>query len=638
MSDSNVLTEAGAVDVAVVGGGHAGIEAAVAAARMGCSVSLVTADRAAIGRMSCNPAIGGTAKGHLVHEIDALGGVMGQLADATGIQFRMLNRSKGPAVWSSRCQSDSAAYAAAVVELIDAEPRVRVVEADVVGFDPAAPPDGGGVMRLASGASIGCGRLIVASGTFLNGMLHTGTDAQAGGRAGERAASGLSASFATMGIHTGRLKTGTPPRLRARSVAFDDLERQVGDADPVPFSRHTDRSSFPALPQIVCHITHTNLRTHAELARGFDRSPMFTGRIQGAGPRYCPSIEDKLVRFPDRERHQLFLEPEGLESDLIYVNGFSSSLPAEIQEVALRTVPGLADAEIVRYGYAVEYDYFPAHQLDLTLESKHLAGVFFAGQVNGTSGYEEAAAQGLLAGINAAASLRGEPELVLRRDEAYIGVLIDDLVTKPSDEPYRIFTSRAEHRLALRQDNAARRLTHYGVQLGLVSKERGREVRNEQVAIDRLLGELEGSRVQPQRVNAWMSERGAAALRAPETLAGLARRPDVGLENLVSAAWLPTAARVLLDECPPSLRAATAIELKYAGYVAREREAVARSRRLESMRIPRELDFGGIQAMSHEARERLTQVRPRTLGQASRVSGVSAADLSILMVWLRGRG
>ena len=364
---------------------------------------------------------------------------------------------------------------------------------------------------------------------------------------------------------------------------------------------------------------------------------MFTGRIRAAGPRYCPSIEDKIVRFPDRGRHQLFLEPEGLVSDLIYVNGFSSSLPAAVQEAALRTVPGLADAEIVRSGYAVEYDYFPAHQLEATLESKRLPGLFFAGQVNGTSGYEEAAAQGLIAGINAAAGLLGQHELVLRRDEAYIGVLLDDLVTKPSDEPYRIFTSRAEHRLALRQDNAARRLTHHGVRVGLVPPRRGGEVAAQQEAIDRLLDQLESARVPPQQVNDWLSQRGAAPLRAPETLAALARRPEVGLESLASAGWLPATARAVLRQSAPALRAAGAIELKYAGYIAREREAVARTRRLDAMRIPSELDFGRIKALSREAREKLTLVRPSTLGQASRISGVSAADVSILMVWLRGR-
>ena len=632
-----MATDNDIVEVAVIGGGHAGIEAAVAAARMGCKVALITADAAAIGRMSCNPAIGGTAKGHLVHEIDALGGVMGELADATGIQFRLLNRSKGAAVWSSRCQSDSAAYARAAAALVAAEPRLSLVEGDVVGFEPTSAPDKVGVLRLADGRTLACRRLVVATGTFLNGVLHTGSQASPGGRAGERAVTGLSASFTALGIATGRLKTGTPPRLRRDTVAVEELERQPGDDHPLPFSHRTDRMAFPVLPQIECHITHTNGDTHAALAKGFDQSPMFTGRIRGAGPRYCPSIEDKVVRFPDRDRHQLFLEPEGLASDLIYVNGFSSSLPAPVQKAALRTVPGLATAEIVRYGYAVEYDYFPAHQLQPTLESKRLPGLFFAGQVNGTSGYEEAAAQGLLAGINAAAGLLGRDQLVLGRDEAYIGVLLDDLVTKPSDEPYRIFTSRAEHRLALRQDNAARRLTHHGVRVGLVEERRGREVAAEQEAIEQLLSQLEGTRVAPQQVNAWLSRRGAAPLRAPESLAALARRPEVGLEALSDAGWLPAPASAALHRSGPDLRSAGAIELKYAGYIAREREAVARTRRLDAMRIPAELDFGRITALSQEAREKLTLLRPSTLGQASRISGVSAADVSILMVWLRGR-
>jgi tRNA uridine 5-carboxymethylaminomethyl modification enzyme len=604
---------------------------------MGCNVALITADPAAIGRMSCNPAIGGSAKGHLVHEIDALGGVMGQLADATGIQFRLLNRSKGPAIWSSRCQSDSVAYARAAADLVAREPGLLVVAADAIDFvpDPGAPV---GRLILADGQELACRRLVVCSGTFLNGVLHTGEAAQPGGRVGERPATGLSTAFERLGIVTGRLKTGTPPRLRATSVDFAELAEQPGDAEPLPFSHRTDRSRFPLLRQVSCHITHTNATTHLELERGFDRSPMFTGKIQAPGPRYCPSIEDKIVRFPDRTGHQLFLEPEGLDSELIYLNGFSSSLPAEVQSAALRTIPGLRDAEVVRFGYAVEYDYFPAYQLDLTLESKELRGLYFAGQVNGTSGYEEAAAQGLLAGINAARAVRGEQEFVLGRDQAYIGVLIDDLVTKPSHEPYRIFTSLAEHRLILRQDNASRRLAQHGVRMGLLDADRGQQVAAEQLAIDTLLSALETTRVTPAAANSWLQSLGTSPLQAAETLATLARRPEVGLQGLNRMQELPLAIKDLMATTPDATLAAGAIELKYQGYVRRESAAMARMQRLEGMRIPPATDYESLAALSNEAREKLARLRPRTLGQAARMAGVSPADVSVLMVWLRGRG
>ena len=638
-------------DLIVIGGGHAGLEAAVAAARMGCSTGLVTSEAAAIGRMSCNPAIGGTAKGHLVHEIDALGGVMGELADATGIQFRLLNRSKGPAIWSSRCQSDREAYAAAAQELVAAENAITVIEETVV--DVIAR--GGRVAAVVTGAGgeIGCRALVVASGTFLDGVLFTGLEGRAGGRYGERPASGLSKAFRRLGIETGRLKTGTPPRLLRSSIDFDVLEEQPGDERPVPFSRRTDPARFPRLPQVSCHITFTNRGTHEMLATGFDRSPMFTGRIRGAGPRYCPSIEDKVVRFADRDRHQLFLEPEGLDSDLVYLNGFSSSLPAEVQLAALHTVRGLEWVEVARYGYAVEYDFFPAYQVDATLESKHLRGLYFAGQVNGTSGYEEAAAQGLMAGINAVLSLRhgtagARDELVLRRDEAYIGVLIDDLVTKPSHEPYRMFTSRAEHRLVLRQDNADRRLSAYGHELGLIADQTMAQLRRRSELLATAVAELRGTTLAPARINGWLRSRGASELQRPETAAALCRRPEVRLAALLgetvpaadpatapgagAAGDSPPLAALLAD---PELLAAAEVELKYEGYIARERDNIERLQRFEALRIPPSLDYAAFKALSQEGREKLQQVRPRTLGQASRISGVSPADLSILLVQLR---
>ena len=640
-------------DLIVIGGGHAGIEAAVAAARMGCSTGLVTSEAAAIGRMSCNPAIGGTAKGHLVHEIDALGGVMGELADATGIQFRLLNRSKGPAIWSSRCQSDREAYAVAAQELVAAESAITVIEETVV--DVIAR--GGRVAAVVTGAgeAIGCRALVVASGTFLDGVLFTGLEGRAGGRYGERPATGLSQAFRRLGIETGRLKTGTPPRLQRASIDFAVLEEQPGDERPVPFSRRTDPARFPRLPQVSCHITFTNRATHELLATGFDRSPMFTGRIRGAGPRYCPSIEDKVVRFADRDRHQLFLEPEGLDSDLVYLNGFSSSLPAEVQLAALRTVRGLEQVAVARYGYAVEYDFFPACQVDATLESKHLRGLYFAGQVNGTSGYEEAAAQGLMAGINAALSVRrgangARDELVLRRDEAYIGVLIDDLVTKPSHEPYRMFTSRAEHRLVLRQDNADRRLSAYGHELGLIADQAMAQLRRRSELLATAVAELRGTTLAPARINGWLRSRGASELQRPETAAALCRRPEVRLaallgETVPAADPAVPSAGATGDSAPlaalladPELLAAAEVELKYEGYIARERDNIERLQRFEALRIPPSLDYAAFKALSQEGREKLQQVRPRTLGQASRISGVSPADLSILLVQLRASG
>jgi tRNA uridine 5-carboxymethylaminomethyl modification enzyme len=620
-------------DIIVIGGGHAGVEATSAGARMGCSVALITMDRYAMARMSCNPAIGGTAKGHLVREIDALGGLMGKLADKTGIQFRMLNKSKGPAVWSPRCQSDRKLYSEEAYNLISATENIEIVEESIHDIIV----DNGEVKGVVSksGRRISGKAVILSSGTFLNALMHTGLKATSGGRYGEQPSTGITESLMKLGFETGRLKTGTPPRLSKDTINWDVLEEQPGDKIPQPFSFQTDKNNFPALPQLSCYITYTDATVHKILEKGFQESPMFSGLINGVGPRYCPSIEDKIVRFSDKNKHQLFLEPEGLDSDQIYLNGFSTSLPAEIQLEAIKKIRGLGNAEMVRPGYAVEYDFFPPHQIDNTLETKTIKGLYFAGQVNGTSGYEEAAAQGLMAGINAATKILGKEGLVLKRSEAYIGVLIDDLVTKSTDEPYRMFTSRAEHRLLLRQDNADRRLMNYGAELGLIDTSLKDDINKRNVLISTGIDLCSNIKLHAKDVNDYLKSKNSSPIESSTSISKLCKRPEVDLKSLLRLNGFDDNLSViqLLEDSAATRQ--VEIELKYEGYMKRQEETIARLEKYEDKIIPLTLNYSMLNALSAEAREKLSRIKPRSIGQASRISGVTPSDISILLVYLK---
>jgi tRNA uridine 5-carboxymethylaminomethyl modification enzyme len=630
-------------DCVVVGGGHAGIEAALAATRMGCHTLMLTMERRSVGRMSCNPAIGGTAKGHLVREIDALGGEMAKIADSTGIHFRMLNTSKGPAVWSPRCQNDRELYSEEALRRIEMQAGLELVEDTILGISTV--PDGQpGRVRLfgvltGTGAFLECKTLVLCAGTFLRGLMHTGLQSRPGGRFGEPPANGLTQCLETLGFVSGRLKTGTPPRIDINSIDFRCIETQESDDPPRPFSYQTAHICQPLVPM---YLTYTNEETHRILQKGFDRSPMFTGLIRGVGPRYCPSIEDKIVRFSTRDRHHIFLEPEGYNTHVVYVNGFSTSLPEDIQFEGLRSISGLENVKMLRAGYAVEYDFFPPHQLKLTLESKLVEGLFFAGQVNGTSGYEEAAAQGLMAGINAARKVKMEEPVILKRSEAYIGVLIDDLINKSTEEPYRMFTSRAEYRLLLRQDNADRRLMRLGARLGLISQNVLDNLNLKEELIGEGLAFLSQRSVAPKDINPFLETLGEAQLTQAEKLQELVKRPAVSLARLLSLEafrqdlFIHRLWAIRIPKIKDEVIEQLEIETKYDGYLERQNEQVARVDRYEASQIPDDFDYNRVKSLSTEGREKLLKVRPRSIGQASRISGVTPADVSVLMVYLRG--
>ncbi|HEY7167812.1 MAG TPA: tRNA uridine-5-carboxymethylaminomethyl(34) synthesis enzyme MnmG [Candidatus Binatia bacterium] len=614
-------------DVIVVGAGHAGIEAALAAARMGCTTLMLTLNLDHIGQMSCNPAIGGIGKGHLVKEIDALGGEMGRAIDETGIQFRVLNTKKGPAVRASRAQADKALYRQRMKRVLESCPGLALRQGSVEKL----LVESGKVIGVETqiGETFLGQRVILTTGTFLQGLIHIGDRNYSAGRAGDFAVHGLSHSLAGLGFKVGRLKTGTCPRLDARTIDFGRVQIQHGDESPIPFSFSNERLTQRQVP---CYITYTNPRTHEIIRSAIHRSPMYSGVIKSRGPRYCPSIEDKITRFADRERHQIFLEPEGLDTVEIYPNGLSTSLPLDIQTDMVHSIEGLERADIMRPGYAIEYDYFEPTQLYPSLETKLIVGLYYAGQINGTTGYEEAAAQGIMAGINAALSLRGKEPLVFARNEAYIGVLIDDLVTKGTDnEPYRMFTSRAEYRLLLREDNADLRLTEIGHRIGLATAESYARLKTKTKQISELVEFLRETQIPPTaETNAVLESLRSASLKGSVSIAQLLRRPEIGLDNLQSLL-------VQLPAVSEQVKAESEIQIKYEGYVARQSEAVARFQKMEQLRIPGELDYGKISGLSREVREKLTRVQPRSLGQASRIAGVTPSAIAILSVYLKSR-
>lgn len=613
-------------DVIVVGAGHAGSEAAAAAANLGCKTLLVTMNLQTIGQMSCNPAMGGIAKGQIVREIDALGGYSGIVSDKTAIQFKMLNRSKGPAMWSPRVQSDRMRFAEEWRLMLENTPNLDFYQEMVVGLIIENNRIKG--IKTSLGIEIQAKTVVLTNGTFLNGLIHIGEKQFGGGRAGESAAFGITEDLIKAGFEAGRMKTGTPPRVDGRSLDYSKLIEEGGDADPQKFSYLEEIK--PLQHQRSCWMTYTSEQVHEVLRSGFDRSPMFNGRIQSTGPRYCPSIEDKINRFADKDRHQIYVEPEGWNTVEVYVNGFSTSLPEDIQFKALRTVSGFENVKFFRPGYAIEYDYFPPTQLKYTLETKLVEGLFFAGQINGTTGYEEAAAQGLMAGINAALQVKEQDAFVLKRDEAYIGVLIDDLITKGTEEPYRMFTSRAEYRTLLRQDNADFRLTPKGYQIGLASETRLRRMEEKFNASDSLVNYFKTNSIDPSEVNPLLENLGASPMPHSDKMFKVFSRPQLNFEDIQNFEQVRN--YISEQNLDQEIIDQALIQVKYSGYIEKERQNADKLKRLENLIIPSNFDFDKIQSLSYEAKEKLKKIRPETVSQASRISGVSPADISVLLV------
>ncbi len=613
-------------DIIVVGAGHAGCEAAHAAALMGSSVLLITMNMNTIAQMSCNPAMGGVAKGQIVREIDALGGMSGIISDKSMIQFRMLNKSKGPAMWSPRTQNDRMKFAEEWRLVLEQNSNIDFWQEMVTNIIVKSDRVVG--VETSLGLQIKAKTVILTNGTFLNGLIHIGEKTFGGGRTGERAAKGITEQLVSLGFESGRMKTGTPPRVDGRSLDYSKMEEQKGDEAPRKFS-YLDTPKLTK--QRSCYVTYTNPEVHSILETGFEKSPMFNGRIQGLGPRYCPSIEDKINRFAERDRHQIFVEPEGWNTVEIYVNGFSTSLPEEIQHEAMRKIVGFENAKMFRPGYAIEYDYFPPTQLKLTLETKLIENLYFAGQINGTTGYEEAACQGLMAGINAHHKINKIDPFVLKRSDAYIGVLIDDLINKGTDEPYRMFTSRAEYRILLRQDNADIRLTHLGHQIGLASKERVEKVKEKKQNVEKIISELKHKKVSPKDVNTELQKMSSAPLKEKSSVINLVRRPELGIQKIKE---INAELSEYISQYDTEVVEQAEVQIKYEHYIIKEQKLVEKMSGLENHIITNDFDYGVVKGLSSESREKLKNIKPETIGQASRISGVSPSDISILMMYL----